>query len=587
MPIDKSVSEINISKSLEQITQDVHKKINTEKTDETVQSQDFKIELPYYKKEEIEAKRQKNSDLRESILENTSIIYKNLASDKDRYTYLQQKENKNLDDEQESLRLQKNIERTSTALNNIESKSEEMYQLFKETLNNQNKDAMENFTDSKTGLYLMPVIVEDSQQRIEKWISDNDLSPRGYKIMMTDMMLFHAANQRLGTTGLDDRLFTCMQGQIALSKYIDHQNNLYSPLTSLEIENNKYLQNYFEKNTESRKKIDLLKNKGVQISPFRVNAGGGDEFGYCIKFTQELNPEEEIFYEQLAKESIDHIIESTSLSTNFDVITEDTKERELDQNEILDRQEQYKFFCNSISHLKFKSRPERNIILTSEQIEMNNFLDSLRNYFTTEQQAKLGQEILNPKYNITMEHAFIDFSGNLPTLEDALMLSIYGKDSYLIHHKYNKMGFYDKDGNIKERKIDKYTTDLAIRVKSILSLEDQNNPQSISKIIKEVFISDSIKNIFTITNEEVNTDGKHNKKRKVFLDAVFRDIKSIITVGVSEQSGRALYTPQNNTERMETINIIKNHYKKLIEKNNQDNNLLKLKQDLEDKNIVL
>lgn len=587
MPIDRSSSEINIPQALTKITQEVQKKIKDKDIPADATEHQYQTEIPAHRKEIIEAHRQKNSELRESIIESTTSIDQSISSDKDRYTLLKQKENPNTDDSREILRLQANIERTSNSLTNIKSKSEMMYQLTKEILVDQSKDAMENYVDDKTGLYLISVITENSHQRIDNWINTQGPSPRGYKIIMTDMMLFHTANERLGPSGLDDRLFTCMQGQITASKYLDGDKNLYSKIPETETENNKYLQKYFPAGSESRTKIDQLKEAGIQISPFRINAGGGDEFGYTVDFTREINPDSEAQYEQMASEIITHIVESTSLSKDFDVIDESVKKRTLTSDETIDRNEQYKYFYNSINHLKFVGRPERGIILTPDQIEMNNFLDSLREYFIEQKTQGFGQETLSPQNNVSMEYATINFNGNIPTLEDALMLTIYGKDSYLNTHKHNKYGLFDESGNYNETKIDKYTTDLATRLKSVLTPQDLKNVEIVKKAIQDIIISDSIKNIFHILNEEVNIEGKHNKKTDVFLSAITGDIKSVITVGACEQSGRDLYTPQTEEERRIVIQRIKDYYKNMISENSLDPHLLNLKQDLESKNINL
>lgn len=587
MPIDSRLSEINIPEAITKITQDVQRKIESRTTPTDNTENQYKTEIPAYRKEIIENHRQNNSELRESLTESTTDINQSLISDQTRLSTLQHRENPTVDDQKEITRIQTNVERTSKSLSNIKTKSEAMYQLTKEILNDQGKDAMENYVDDKTGLYLVSVIAQNSRQRIDNWIDSNGPSPRGYKIIMTDMMLFHAANQRLGVSGLDDRLFVCMQGQIAASKYLDGEKNLYSQLSETETKTNKYIQEYFPDGSDSRKIIDQLKKVGVQISPFRINAGGGDEFGYAIEFKKELSSEDETKYEQLASDLILHIVESTSLSKDFDIIDESVKKRELKPDEILDRKEQYKQFYNSVNHLKFISRPERSILLSPDQIEMNSFLDSLREYFIDQSNQGLGQEILDPQFNVAMEHATIDFNGNLPTLEDALMLTIYGKDSYFNAHNHNKLGFFDEAGHYNEDKIDSYTTDLSIRLQNILPPEDLKKPDIVKRTIQDMVISDSVKNIFHILNEEVNVEGKHNKKANVFLKAISGDIRSIITVGACEQSGRALYTPQNGKEKAIIINQIKDYYKNLILENNQDYFLLKLKQDLESKNIQL
>jgi len=587
MSMDNRASEITIPEALTKISQSVQSKIESGNVPSNGSEHEYKPELPIHRKEVVEANRQKNSELKDSIIESTTAIGQSLTSDETRLSNLQYRANPTTDDLKEIGRLNTNIERTSKSLNNIKTKSESMYQLTKEVLIDQTKDAMENYVDDKTGLYLMSVVTENSHQRIDNWINNKGLGPRGYKIVMTDMMLFHTANQRLGTTGLDDRLFTCMQGQIAASKYLGGEKNLYSQMSPDEIENNKYVQKYFPAGSETRLKIDELKAAGVEISPFRVNAGGGDEFGYTVEFTKEINPANETKYEQLSSDIISHIVESTSLSKDFDVIDESVKTRELTPDELIDRNEQYKYFYNSINHLKFTSRPERGIVLTPKQIETNSFLDSLRSYFMDQQTQGLGQEILDPKINVSMEHATINFNGNLPTLEDGLMLTIYGKDSYLETHKHNKYGLFDESGNFNETKIDNYTTDLAIHLKNVLSSEDIKNPEIVKKTLQDIIISDSVKNTFHILNEEVNVQGKHNKKTDVFLSAIAGDAKSIITVGASEQSDRALYTPQTEEERTDITQRIKDFYKKMIDQNDQDPYLLKLKQDLEGKNINL
>lgn len=586
MPNNRLSSEISIPEALTKISQKVQEKIGNENISGTAQHQ-YKTELPSYRKEIIENNRQRNSELRESIIESTSDINQSLISDKERYIQLQQKENPNADDSREIIRLQTNIDRTTNSLNNIKTKSELMYQLTKEVLIDQSKDAMENYVDDKTGLYLLSVVAENSRQKIENWIDNNGPSPRGYKIIMTDMMLFHTANERLGPSGLDDRLFTCMQGQIAASKYLDGENNLYSDLTKTEIENNKYIQKYFPKDSEARDKLDQLKQAGIQISPFRINAGGGDEFGYTINFTKEINPKDEAKYEQISSEVISHIVESTSLSKDFDIVDESIKKRTLTRDEIMDRQEQYKYFYNSINYLRFESRPERGVVLSPQQIETNHFLDSLRIYFKEQRSTDFGQKMLDPKVNVSMEHATINFSGNLPTLEDGLMLTIYGKDSYLNTHEHNKYGLFDESGNYNEDKIDSYTTDLAARLKNILSPEDLKKTEIVKKNIQDLIISDSIKNIFHILNEEVNIEGKHNKKVEVYLKAITGDSKSMITLGACEQSGRAFCTPQSEDERTEITKTIKDYYKNLISENPQNNKLVKLKQDLESQNVKL
>lgn len=579
MSIDsRPAPEMNISETLTKISHSVQEKIKNQDIPIDLEKDAYKPELPAYKKEIIEANRQKNSELKDSIIENVFSIGQSIKSDKDRYTSLQQKQNPTLDDQKEILRLQKNIERTDSSLDTIKAKSEAMYQLTKEILNNQNKDSMENYIDDKTGLYLISVVSENSCKRIENWIENNGLSPRGYKIIMTDMMLFHTANERLGPDGLDQRLFTCMQGEIAVSRYIDGERNLYSRMKESEIKDNKYIQKYFPVGSKARTKIDQLKEAGVQISPFRVNAGGGDEFGYTIEFTKEINYNDEAKYEQLSSDVISHVVESTSLSESesLGIIDESFKKRELTSDEILDRNEQYKCFYDSINNIRHKSRPERGIILTPQQIEENSFLDSLRVYFSEQHSNGLGQEILNPQANISMEYASINFSGNLPTLEDALMLTIYGKDSYLETHEHNKYG-----------QLDEYTTDLAGRIKNILSPEDLKKPETIKKNIQNMIFSDSIKNIFHILNEEVNIKGKHDKKTNVFLSAVTGNIESIITVGASEQSGRQFYKPQSKEERKDTIQKIKEYYKEILTQKNLNPQLNQLRQDLENKKIEL
>lgn len=588
MTIDNRHAEINLPEAVTKIAQSVQSKIETKKfLDVEPEEHIHTPELPIHRKEVVETNRQKNSELRESIIESTFAISQSVNSDQLRLTILQHKDNPTIDDQREIQRLQTNIERTSNSLNNIKSKSESMYQLTKEVLNDQTKDAMENYVDEKTGLYLMSVISENAQSRIENWAENKNLSPRGYKIIMTDMMLFHTANHRLGTSGLDDRLFTCMQGQIAISKFLDGEKNIYSSLSENEIKSNRYIQKFFPENSDQRKKIEQLKEAGVQISPFRVNAGGGDEFGYAIQFTKELDPEKESEYETFSKEVISHVIESSSLSKDFDVIDDSVKERKLTSDEILDRNEQYRLFCNSINLLKFKSRPERGIVLTPQQIESNSFIDSLRQYFVDQKNNEIGKKIMDPETNISMDFATIDFGGNLPTLEDGLMLTVYGKDSYLDEHKHNKYGLFDENGNFNQDQIEEYTDNLAVKIKNLLSPEDIKKPELVKEVIQKSIISDSIKNIFHILNEEVNEQGKQNKKTNVFLNAISGDPKSILTIGASEQSGRSLYSPDSIEEKTFIIDIIKNYYKNLIQENNQNQSLIKFKQDLESKNINL
>lgn len=589
MSIKNRSSEISIPEALTKISQSVQNKIKSKDAFPNTSVDEYKPEIPAYKKESIEINRQKNSEFRESIIESTILIGQSVKSDKERFNYLQQKENPTMDDQREILRLKNNIEKTSHSLETIKTKNESLYQLTKEVLTNQSEDAMENYVDDKTGLYLISVISKNSHQKIENWINNKDQSPRNYKIIMTDMMLFHTANERLGPDGLDQRLFTCMQGQIAFSRYLGGEKNLYSSITESEKKENKYINGYFPPHSEARIKIDQLKEAGVQVSPFRINAGGGDEFGYAIEFTKEISSHDEAKYEQLSNDIITHIVESTSLSEseNIGIIDEFFKKRELTQNEIIDRNEQYKYFYDSINNLRHQNRPERGVVLDSEQIKDNDFVDSLRTYFTKQQTAGFGQDILNPEVNISMEHASINFNGNLPTLEDALMLTIYGKDSYLETHEHNKYGLFDESGNFNENKIENYTDNLALRIKNILSQEDLKKTEIIKKVIQDSIISDSIKNIFYILNEEVNIKGKHNKKTDIFLNAVAGNIKSIITVGASEQSGRQFYKPQSKEEKTMVIQRIKKYYKEILDKDNLNTYLTQFKQDLENKKIDL
>jgi len=543
-------NEISISPQL--IIKEITEQTKTKLADTTPHNYfvEARTDLPRPQKEALESNRQQTSEIQEIIISGTEIIVNTITTDQQRLNYLSSKGNPTKDNQEETEILKQRIEKTTNGVEIIRDGTRKMFDNTNRIIDEHKKDMFKNFIDEKTGLYSLNVVIENTSKEIDQWLIDGETHPNNIKVIMTDMLLFHTANHNLGPIGLDNKLFDCMQGQIAISRFLANEHSLYSPFSESEIKNNRYLQQYFPENSEAREKLEKLKQADVQISPCRVHPGAGDEFAYYIK----LDSEHDGVYENLAEEVINHVVESTSIEVSQEINLEDRKEK-------------YKAFYNSLNHLKFKDRSDRETPLTSEQATLNHFIDSFRLYFLNQENIGFGKEITKSDYNLSMGHATIKFGGDkIPTAEDALLLFLYGKDKYQTKYKKNEFGFVTENNQLDTLKIDNYATKLNNNIREMMLPQDAGNPEKLQELIKELLINDTVKNFYDILNEEVNNIGKRRKKKDIYLNAISGDVKSMLIVGASEQSGRDFYIPK---DKIKTIKSIQKYYKSLAENEKQ------------------
>ncbi len=555
------MSENNISLHLDSaLTKISHQvKEKTASPKEETKGSDYLRDLPQPKKREIEEYRQKSENINDKFFTQIASLNKSLSSDTNRIKYLKSKEIKTHDDEQEIDRIGTNSNSLQESISILSESNIDSNLLIKELFQKVTYESLNNYVDNKTGLYLASFTID----KLSEYLS-NKSDYSSTKIVLTDIMILHTTNSILGSSETDSRLFANAQGAISVSRYLGN-TDFYPTYSKEESDQNKHLNKYFPKNSVIREKLDYLKSQKVEISPFRVNAEGGDEFGFIINTNENIPDEYRLVLEKISLEIIDHLADSTSITHEFDFIGDIQKTRELSSSETEQRQAFYRSACDSISSYKIKQKsvgpdvfgePRRDLPLTKEEEINNAFCDSLRESLIENPDT----DIIKPNINLSIEQTIgLLEKGDLPSLNDSITLFLYGKDSSNSIYS-DATSLINEKGDLNQDVIDKYTEQIYQSLKPLLT-DNQMTEDQFNQLISKEFYKLIIKNTFNIIGNRIDTYSKEEYKKEITYDAFTRqDTKSLFICGASNTSGRLLHKTKSDQDKIDFISKVRQFY---------------------------
>ncbi len=446
--------------------------------------------------------------------------------------------------------------------------------------------AVENLVDTKTGLNVLPAAIEYASELFHDWLALEGVPLSHVQVLATDMMLFHAGNESLGTDGFDARIATVMQGLKGMSSYLAtdsrvisgeadkvpfvEEKNPYAPLSAERLAAHRELKMYFPEGSDERAELEELRQAGVRIGTYRVNGGGGDEFMHFIIFRGEATAE----LRQRAVRLIDHVIKSTTLIPEQEIINGNMPRR-LSEGEkhIADtrRQVMLAAFANYLNNLDTRHIPEYR--------RLADFKDCLRSYLRAGNRpgADRGMAALlaDPQYEAKMDYAGLYLEGEpgpaaeLPSLDDALYLFFEGADTYgrlhLDHEGKPMTGFYGADGEIDEHKLLSYAKDLYYRSVQKKEANDNGETRDVRSWAQEVMLKDISGNFLRLLNREVNGDAKKQAKVRRLIQACQGDPQAVFTVGSTLLSKRPFLDSLTDNDKVVILSELKTYYEGLFD----------------------
>ncbi len=469
---------------------------------------------------------------------------------------------------QRKVQLLRNSGLDTMELEQIEASIREQVRALIENQGKENKNALrssrkmadltgETLIDEKTEVATAAGMRESLEILLSEAIETDDFSKlRKIEIQFIDMMLFHRGNQVMGADGFDERVKTVIGGEKAVSRFSSKGNGLYSPFLENEIGVDVDLNKYFPEGSESKVRLERLKELGVSVDVARVNASGGDEFVI-------LRTYEDVGFEaqKIADEVISGVIHSTAISVSREVILKGDS-YELTTNEIQERKRIWDAYYETFNRIHVWV-DERAGVDEKAARRYHDLADAIRGYFKSSEKTKDAKGFLVPEIETRMDFAVVKrINGKLPILGEIEEMLTSGS---LIGSDYLK--FID---HLKEK------------VAARLTLEELKDETIVDKAIKDEFVKEAWVKYFMMLNNEVNGTGKDRKKMNLILEAAKGDFQAMFTVGTVEKSGRNFATFDNYQKKM-IMDDLHNYYlhrymdeiRKMDEKLPYDEDLIK------------